>query len=264
VLPAIILPVIDPVLVQLGPFGIRWYALAYIIGILFGWRYVRHLASLPPPTMTREQVDDLVVWITLGVILGGRLGYVLFYKPDYYFEHPLEAVQLWHGGMSFHGGLTGVLAACWLYCLKHRLDVLRVGDLVACATPWGLMLGRLANFVNSELWGRPTDVAWGMVFPNGGPEPRHPSQLYEAATEGLLLGIVMLVLSRNEAIRRRPGLLGGIFLIGYDVARSVCEFFRQPDEFLGFLFAGATMGQLLSVPLLLLGIVLVIHARRRA
>lgn len=259
---ALTFPMIDPVLVEIGPFAIRWYALAYIVGLLAGWGYVRHLAALPPPIMTREQVDDLLVWVTLGVILGGRLGYVLFYQPGYYLHHPLEALAVWHGGMSFHGGLVGVLLAGWLFSRRNGLDPLRVGDAVACAAPIGIFLGRLANFVNSELWGRPTDVAWAMVFPNDPAGlPRHPSQLYEAALEGVVLFVLLFALSRSRRVRSSPGLLGGIFLAGYAVARIVAELFRQPDAFIGFLAGGVTMGQILSLPLLLIGVVLIVRAR---
>ena len=257
-------PMIDPVLVEIGPFAIRWYALAYICGLLAGWRYVRHLSALPPTIMSREQVDDLLVWVTLGVILGGRLGYVLLYQPGYYGAHPLEALAVWHGGMSFHGGLIGVLFAGWLFSRRNGLHPLRVGDAVACAAPIGIFLGRLANFVNSELWGRPTDVPWAMVFPNDQQQlPRHPSQLYEAALEGIVLFLLLFALSRSRALRERPGLLGGIFLAGYAVARMTAELFRQPDAFLGFLAGGITMGQVLSVPLLLIGLFLIVRARRR-
>ena len=254
-------PAIDPVLIQIGPFAIRWYALAYIASLLLGWRYVRWLSGLPPRVMTREQVDDLLVWITLGVILGGRLGYVLFYKPGYYLYHPLEALALWHGGMSFHGGLIGVLLAGCLFARKHNLHPLRVGDLVATATPIGLFFGRLANFINGELFGRPSDVSWAMVFPHGGPLPRHPSQLYEAALEGLLLFVVLFALAQSPAIRARPGMLGGIFLAGYGLARITAELFREPDAHLGFLLGAVTMGQVLSVPMILLGAFLILRAR---
>ncbi|MFN4087524.1 MAG: prolipoprotein diacylglyceryl transferase [Alphaproteobacteria bacterium] len=256
-------PTIDPVLVEIGPFAIRWYALAYIVGLLAGWAYVRHLAALAPQTMNREQVDDLLVWVTLGVILGGRLGYVLFYQPGYYVHHPLEALAVWHGGMSFHGGLAGVLLAGWIFARRRGLCPLRVGDLVACAAPIGIFLGRLANFVNAELWGRPTDVAWAFVFPTDPLGlPRHPSQLYEAALEGVVLFVLLFALTRRRALRERPGLLGGVFLAGYAVARITAEFYRQPDAHIGFLAGGATMGQILSVPLLVAGVALIVRARR--
>ncbi len=258
---AIPFPVIDPVLVQVGPLAIRWYALAYITGIVAGWMLARRLVALPPAVATRQQVDDFVTWATLGIILGGRLGYVLFYRADHYLFHPLEILQVWQGGMSFHGGALGVIVALVLYCRQQRIDLLGFGDRVTAVIPIGLCLGRLANFINGELWGRVTDVPWGMVFPTGGPEPRHPSQLYQAGLEGVALFILLQVLVHIPAIRARRGFVAGAFLAGYGVARSAGEIFRQPDAFLGFLFAGATMGQLLSVPMILVGGWLMLRAR---
>ena len=254
-------PVIDPVLVQIGPFAIRWYALAYITGIVAGWMLARRLVALPPVVATRQQVDDFVTWATLGIILGGRLGYVFFYRADHYLFHPLEILQVWQGGMSFHGGALGVIVALILYCRQQRIDLLGFGDRVTAVIPIGLCLGRLANFINGELWGRVTDAPWGMVFPTGGPEPRHPSQLYQAGFEGVALFVLLQVLVHIPAIRARRGFVAGAFLAGYGVARSVGEIFRQPDAFLGFLFAGATMGQLLSVPMILAGAWLMLRAR---
>ena len=260
-------PNIDPVLIQLGPFAIRWYALAYIVGILAGWLYARAIirSTQPwggPAPMTLASFDDFVVWVTLGIILGGRLGYVLFYNPGYFAAHPLEALQLWNGGMSFHGGFAGCIAAVVLFARKHNIPVLSLGDVTCAVGPIGLLLGRLANFVNGELWGRTTDVPWAMVFPTGGPVPRHPSQLYEATLEGLVLLVVLGLLVRGGALRR-PGLIIGCFAIGYAVARSFCELFREPDPQLGFLWGGLTMGMVLSLPLLLFGIVLIVIALRR-
>lgn len=250
---AIPFPMIDPVLVEIGPFVIRWYALAYIAGIVLGWRLARRLVQRAPAVATPEQVDDYVTWVTLGIILGGRLGYVLFYRPGYYMTAPWEALYLWHGGMSFHGGALGVLVATWLFARRNGIDWVAFADRVVCVVPIGLCFGRLANFINGELWGRVTDVPWAMVFPTGGPEPRHPSQLYQAGLEGICLFALLMLLARSERIRARPGVLSGAFLAGYGVARSIGEFFRQPDAHLGFLFAGATMGQLLSVPMILAG-----------
>lgn len=258
-------PDIDPVAIHIGPLAIRWYALAYIAGLLGGWTYLRWLVRRPPKAMTVEQVDDLLVWVTLGVVLGGRLGYVLFYKPGYYLANPGDIVAVWQGGMSFHGGLLGVIIALFLFCRRHRLSIPAVGDVVACVTPLGLLFGRLANFINGELFGRPApDVPWAMVFPNGGPLPRHPSQLYEAALEGLVLLVVMHLLWRREALRLRPGFLGGAFLVGYGMARIIAELFREPDAHLGFLAGGVTMGQLLSLPMVLTGLALMAWARRTA
>jgi phosphatidylglycerol:prolipoprotein diacylglycerol transferase len=262
VLLAIPFPIIDPVLVQIGPLAIRWYALAYIAGILLGWQLARRLVALAPRVATHEQLDDFVTWVTLGIILGGRLGYVLFYRPGYYIEHPVEALAVWHGGMSFHGGMLGVILAAVLFCRSRGLGFLAFTDRVVAVVPIGLFFGRLANFINGELWGRVApDVPWAMVFPGAGPDPRHPSQLYQAGMEGLLLFLLMLVLIARPGVRARPGFVSGAFLAGYGVARIVGEFFRQPDAQLGFLFAGATMGQLLSLPMVLFGFWLMLRAR---
>ncbi len=256
-------PAIDPVALQIGPFALRWYALAYISGIVLGWWLARRMTELPPPAATREQVDDAVTWVTLGIILGGRLGYVLLYRPGYYVTAPWEALYVWQGGMSFHGGIIGVALALLWFCRRQRIDPLPFGDRVACVVPIGLFLGRLANFANGELWGRVTDVPWGMVFPHAGPEPRHPSQLYQAFLEGICLLVLMQVLVRIPTVRQRPGMLCGIFLLGYGAARITGEFFRQPDAQLGFLAFGVTMGQLLSLPMLAIGLWLVLRARSR-
>jgi phosphatidylglycerol:prolipoprotein diacylglycerol transferase len=262
-LPAIAFPAIDPVALELGPLVIRWYALAYILGIVGGWVLARRLVALAPEAATRDQVDDAVTWVTLGIILGGRLGYVLFYRPGYYIQAPWEALFLWQGGMAFHGGMLGVVVALWWFCRRNRVDPLVFGDRVAPVVPIGLLLGRLANFANGELWGRVTDVPWAMVFPTGGPLPRHPSQLYQAFLEGFCLLILLNVLVRIPAIRARPGTITGVFLAGYGVARLIGELFRQPDAHLGFLFAEITMGQVLSVPMVAVGLWLILRARSR-
>ena len=268
-MPALVLPFpnLDPILLQIGPFAIRWYALAYIVGILGGWVYARALIRAErlwngKAALTVVDFDDFILWVTLGIILGGRLGYVLFYNPSYFAAHPFEALELWKGGMSFHGGFTGCVVAVVLFAKKHNIPMLSLGDLTCAVGPIGLLLGRLANFINGELWGRPSDVPWAMVFPTGGPEPRHPSQLYEAALEGLVLLVVLGLLVRAGALRR-PGLVIGAFAIGYAVARSICELFREPDAQLGFLWGGLTMGMVLSLPLLLFGVVLIAIALRR-
>jgi len=262
-------PAFDPVLISFGPFAIRWYALAYIVGILLGWLYARTVikhetlwAGVPP--MTPADFDDFVLWVTLGIILGGRIGYVLFYNPQYFAQHPLEMIELWNGGMSFHGGFLGCVLAVVLFARHRGIPILSLGDLTCAAATIGIFLGRLANFINGELWGRPTDVPWAMVFPNGGPQPRHPSQLYEALLEGLLLFVVLTVLIRRGALQR-PGFIIGAFAFGYGIARTIGEFFREPDVQLGFLWGGVTMGMLLSLPLILAGLVLMlVTARRKA
>ena len=258
---AIPFPAIDPVLVEVGPLVIRWYALAYIAGIVLGWRLARRLCALRPVAATPEQVDDFVTWVTLGIILGGRLGYVLFYRPGHYLQNPLEIFAVWQGGMSFHGGALGVILAIVLFARRHKLDMLALADRTTAVVPIGLFFGRVANFINGELWGRAADVPWAMVFPGAGPEPRHPSQLYQAGLEGLALFALLMALVWNPAIRARRGFVSGAFLAGYGAARFAGEFFRQPDAHLGFLFAGATMGQLLSVPMVLVGAWLMLRAR---
>ncbi len=262
-------PAIDPVLVSFGPFAIRWYALAYIAGLLIGWWIVGRLADKPPAPgmaapLTRQMIDDFLLWATLGVILGGRTGYVLFYNLPYYASHPLHIFAVWEGGMSFHGGLIGVILAIVLFCRNRGVPVFALGDLIALVAPIGLFFGRIANFINGELFGRPSDVPWAMVFPNGGPLPRHPSQLYEAGLEGIVLFLVLLALLRFAHARAKPGLLTGAFITGYGVARIIVENFRQPDVQIGFLPFDTTMGQWLSVPLVALGLWLVARALKGA
>jgi phosphatidylglycerol:prolipoprotein diacylglycerol transferase len=263
-LPVLIYPQFDPVLIQVGPLAIRWYALAYIAALVIGWRLVRRLVQRPPVVATPVQVDDFLTWATLGVVIGGRLGYVLFYQPSRFLASPLQIFEVWQGGMSFHGGMLGVAIAIVWFCRRQHIPILGFADRIAIVAPMGLALGRVANFINGELWGRPAPLwlPWAMAFfPGGGPTPRHPSQLYEALLEGVLLFAVMLLLARREALRARFGLLTGAFLLGYGIARIVGEFFREPDAFLGFLWAGATMGQLLSIPMLVVGGWLIWRAR---
>ncbi|MFQ5775460.1 MAG: prolipoprotein diacylglyceryl transferase [Kiloniellaceae bacterium] len=258
---ALAFPQIDPVAIAIGPLAIRWYALAYIAGLLLGWRYCRWLAARPPQRLSARAIDDFLVWAVLGVVLGGRLGYVLFYKPGFYLAHPQEILFLWQGGMSFHGGLLGVVLATVLFARREGVPIFALSDIVACATPIGLFFGRIANFINGELFGRPTDLPWGMIFPLGGPVPRHPSQIYEAGIEGLVLFLILFALARRGALQR-TGSLTGAFLIGYALARMLVELAREPDPHLGFLFAGATMGQLLSLPMLLAGLAVLAWTRR--
>jgi len=267
VLPVIPYPKIDPVLISIGPFAVRWYALAYIVGIIAGWFYARAIVASQrlwggPAPLTVLDFDDFVIWITLGIIIGGRTGYVLFYNLPLFAAHPLQIFELWNGGMSFHGGVVGCAVAVVLFAWRRHIPMLSLGDVTAAAAPIGLALGRIANFINGELWGRPTDVAWAMVFPNAGPLPRHPSQLYEAALEGVVLFVVLGLLLRAGALKR-PGLVTGVFAVGYGIARIACEFFREPDAQLGFLWGGLTMGMLLCIPLILCGVVLLAVALRR-
>lgn len=298
-------PAFNPVALQLGPFAIRWYALSYIVGILIGWRYCLHLADRRPRLVGRKDVDDFLVWATLGVVLGGRIGYVLFYNLPYYVDHPFEALELWHGGMSFHGGALGVTTAILLFTRGRKLPLFAFSDIVTAAIPIGLFFGRIANFINGELYGRPAEIPWAMKFPSelmanpakaaaavdavtkvdphlnnveaiiaayrADPSvraivdqlltPRHPSQLYEAACEGLLL-FLLLFFSERMGARSRPGALTGLFLCGYAVARMSGELFRQPDVQLGYLFLGTTMGQLLSIPVLVAGLGIIWWSRR--
>ena len=254
---------LDPVLLELGPIKIRWYSLAYLAGILVGWWYLMRLIARPGAPMARRHVDDLVFYATLGIILGGRLGYVLFYRPGIYFSDPVQILRIWDGGMSFHGGVIGTtLGILWL-ARKHKLDWLRVHDYVACCTPFGLFFGRLANFVNGELWGRPTDVPWAIVFPTGGDVPRHPSQLYEAGLEGLLLFAILWFLFWRTDARYQPGKLVGTFLLVYGFSRFLVELVRQPDQGLEHLPWGLTMGQTLTVPMILGGAWLIATAKGR-
>jgi phosphatidylglycerol:prolipoprotein diacylglycerol transferase len=267
VLPILTFPHIDPVLISIGPLAVRWYALAYIVGIIAGWIYARAIIASPklwggPAPLTVAAYDDFIVWITLGIILGGRIGYVLFYNFSHFREHPSEILQLWNGGMSFHGGVLGSVLATVLFALRRGISILSLGDVTLAVAPIGLFLGRLANFINGELWGRPSDVPWAMIFPTGGPVPRHPSQLYEAALEGLLLLAILGVLVRCGALKR-PGLVSSSFAIVYGVLRIFCEFFREPDVQLGFLWGGLTMGMLLSIPLIVAGVIGLIFALGR-
>ncbi|MFB9175042.1 prolipoprotein diacylglyceryl transferase [Roseibium salinum] len=261
-------PAIEPEIVEFGPFALRWYALAYIIGIILAWRYMRALVlndrlwgSVGRPTPA--DLDDFVLWGTLGIIIGGRLGYVLFYNPAHYLANPGEALAIWTGGMSFHGGFAGTVIAMVLFAWRRGLSLWTLFDLAGCAAPIGLFFGRIANFINSELWGRPTDVPWAIVFPNGGPEPRHPSQLYEAALEGIVLFFVLRVLSHRFKLLEKPGFLAGAFAFGYGVARSISEFYRVPDPQIGYFAGFLTMGILLSTPMIVAGIAAMIWAARR-
>lgn len=291
---AIQFPDISPDLFSISLFGmefaLRWYALSYIVGIILGWRLVvmatkrAHIWPGNSPAMRPEQVEDLATWVILGVILGGRLGFVLFYQPGYYLANPGEILMVWQGGMSFHGGLLGVVTACLVWSWRQGAAWLSVADVLCMATPVGLLLGRIANFINGELWGRPTDLPWGVIFPGAAAQDcagqvagfcaRHPSQLYEALLEGLILGAVLIYLAFRRGALTRPGLITGLFFAGYGLARFMVEFVRQPDaQFvspgnpLGLAWHvdgwGLTMGQILSLPMIFFGLVMVAWALRR-
>ena len=257
-------PQIDPVLLQLGPIAIRWYALAYIAGLLLGWRYMLVLNSRRAELTTTEVIDDLLVWAIIGVILGGRIGYVLFYNLPYYAANPLSALAVWQGGMSFHGGLLGVMVAMIWFARRRGLALLRLSDLVSCAVPLGLFFGRIANFINGELWGKASQVSWAVIFsnPGAGVQPWHPSQLYEAGLEGL---VVFLYIQhrfwRNRVAQEHPGQLAGEFFIAYSIARIICEQFREPDD---VLIVGISKGQFYSLGLVAFGVILIMLARIHA
>jgi phosphatidylglycerol---prolipoprotein diacylglyceryl transferase len=262
-------PVFDPIAIAIGPIAIRWYALAYICGIVIGWIYARQMIKNEklwggPAPITLPQMDDFILWVTLGIIVGGRTGYVLFYNLPFFIQHPAEIFELWKGGMSFHGGFLGCVVAVIWFARRNHVPILSLGDMTTAVAPIGLFLGRIANFINSELWGRPADLSlpWAMVFPTGGPLPRHPSQLYEAGLEGIVLFTILAVMIRMGALKR-PGLVLGSFILIYGIARIIGEHFREPDPQLGFLWRGLTMGMLLSVPMVIVGTIMVVMAWRR-
>ena len=266
---AITFPVFDPVAISLGPIAIRWYALAYIGGIVLGWIYARALIKNErlwggPAPITLTQMDDFILWVTVGIIVGGRTGYVLFYNLPFFMQHPGAIFMLWEGGMSFHGGFLGCVVAVMWFARKNGIPILSLGDIVTAVGPIGLFLGRLANFINGELWGRAADptLPWAMIFPNDRLQLlRHPSQLYQAAREGIVLFTVLAIMIRMGALKR-PGLILGSFIAIYALARIAGELFREPDPQLGFLWGGLTMGMLLSLPMIVAGIILIVQAWR--
>jgi phosphatidylglycerol:prolipoprotein diacylglycerol transferase len=268
-LAALPFPGIDPVIVRIGPLAIHWYGVAYIVGILFGWWYAKRLVADPRlwgpagPSMKPEDIDDFLVWAAIGIVVGGRVGYVLFYDFARYLANPLDIVAVWQGGMSFHGGFAGTTVAMILFARRHGIPLWSLFDIVSAVVPIGLFFGRLANFVNGELWGRLSDAPWAVVFPEAGPFARHPSQLYEAGLEGIvLLAVLALAIYRFGALKR-PGLVTGLFVAGYALSRIAVEFFREPDPQLGYLAGGwLTMGMLLSLPMLAAGLWAVMRARR--
>jgi phosphatidylglycerol:prolipoprotein diacylglycerol transferase len=263
ILSALTLPflTIDPVIVQLGPLVIRWYGLAYVAGILLGWKWMHRLIQRSPflGHIKEAEIDQFITWAIMGIVLGGRLGYVLFYTPYLVWEDPLRILQVWEGGMSFHGGLLGFGVALKIFTQKHKLSLLRFMDLTASCAPIGIFFGRIANFINAELFGRTTDVPWGMVFPNAGPLPRHPSQLYEAILEGLVLFILCNTCLRKPAFQHTPGRITGLFLAGYALFRTMVECVREPDGHLGYYLEVLTWGQILTIPMFVGGVYLLMR-----
>lgn len=257
-------PNIDPIAFEIGPLVVRWYALAYIVGFVAGWKYCLYLAGKTPDQKPDKlDIDDFLPWAVVGVILGGRVGYILFYQAGFYLDHPAEILKVWKGGMSFHGGISGVIIAMIIYSRRRGFGFFHLSDLLACATPIGLFFGRIANFVNGELYGRITDVPWAVKFPHGGNVPRHPSQLYEAALEGLVLFIILIVLAHIKPVRERVGVLSGIFVAGYGISRFIVEFYREPDMQIGLFFDTISMGQILCLPMIIGGIGIIIYALAR-
>ncbi len=254
-------PQIDPILVHIGPLAIRWYSLAYLAGVIFGAWYIKTINNKFSVLDKLNPFDDLLFYSVIGIIIGGRIGYTIFYHPEYYLYNLSEIFKIWHGGMSFHGGLIGLTLSLLIFSYKNNYSFLSLTDLCATSAPIGLFFGRLANFVNGELYGRITDVPWGMVFPNGGPLPRHPSQLYEAVLEGIITFFVLMYFALRKNTFLYKGTLSGLFLLCYSLSRIIIENFRQPDEHLGFIFSHITMGQILSIPMLLLGVFLIFLSR---
>ncbi len=254
---------IDPEIFRIGPFALRWYSVSYIVGILGGYFLMRKFTKFKDTPYTPFQLDEFAFFATLGVLLGGRLGYVLFYKPADYLHDPLSILKVWEGGMSFHGGLLGVMLAIWYFTKSRKISIHRFSDYVACVVPIGLFSGRVANFINGELWGAPSDLPWAMKFPTGGDVGRHPSQLYEAFLEGIVLFTVLNLLMRKTMARHYPGMIVGSFFVGYGFFRYVIEFIREPDAFLGKLWGVISMGQLLSLPMMAFGLYLIIRAVRK-
>lgn len=265
---AIEFPVIDPVAFSIGPLSIRWYAIAYLLGFILGWKYIVSIVkrceyNTGARPIKETHIDDFLPWAIVGIILGGRIGYVLFYQFSFYIENPADILQVWKGGMSFHGGAAGAILAMLFYTRLKNLPFLQFTDLFSFAVPIGLFFGRIANFVNAELYGRITNASWGIIFPNAGPFPRHPSQLYEAILEGLVLFAVLYLLSRKPWIKDYPGIVSGVFLCGYGTFRFIIEFYREPDQNLGYFFDMFTMGQMLCIPMAMGGVYLIIRSKQK-
>lgn len=256
------LPFINPVLLKIGALEIRWYSLAYIFGIIFAWLIIKYFNKKNNIFDAKKISDDFFTYAVISIIIGGRLGYVIFYNFPFYFRHPLEILKVWHGGMSFHGGLIGVIIGSYFLCKKYKINFFEFMDLLAIASPIGLFFGRLANFVNLELYGRVTTSKIGVIFPNAGKLPRHPSQLYEAFLEGVCLFLIMFFTAKKISIKKYKGLLSGMFLMGYGLSRFIVEFFREPDPQIGYILKYFTMGQILSIPFVALGIFLIIKAMK--
>ncbi len=256
------LPNFDPVIFSIGFVAIRWYSLAYILGIVFAFLLLKNF-NKKSKIMSEKALDDWLMWAVFGIIIGGRLGYVLFYNFGYYLENPLEILEVWRGGMSFHGGLIGSIVSMFLFAKKHKIDFLELMDILSIAAPVGLFFGRIANFINMELYGRITNSDFGVIFPNAGSLPRHPSQLYEAVLEGLLPFLIISSLAKYTKIQNKKGLISGLFLTFYGCARMFVEQFREPDEQIGFLFGNITMGQTLSLPILIVGLILIFSAKSK-
>ena len=254
-------PEIDPILFEVGPLAVRWYGVMYSLAFILGWPLLKIRAKKLQSKLSEDALGDLMIWVLMGVVIGGRIGYVVFYQPGFYLSDPLAVLRVWEGGMSFHGGLIGVVTAGCLFARRNKTTCALLVDLLVPIVPLGLLLGRIGNFINGELWGRVTEVPWGMVFPTAGYLPRHPSQLYEAFLEGLLLFAVLWWLARKP---RPPGYLFGVFITGYGICRFIVEFFREPDAHMGFLSLGLTMGQWLSLPMVIAGATLILLSPRFA
>ena len=258
----------DPVLIDLGFFQIRWYSTAYILGILIGWIYANRIIKSTTNNqynfkqIATEQFDDLIIYLVIGIILGGRLGYVIFYNLDYYSQNLLEIFKLWQGGMSFHGGLLGVVISIFIFSKKTQINFFKFSDIISCAAPIGILLGRIANFINGELYGKITTFSWGVIFPNGGNMPRHPSQLYEAVLEGVFLFLIINYLALKKKFLYRTGYISGIFLILYSILRILSEIFREPDIHIGLLFNYFSTGTLLSLTTIIFGLFIILFIKK--
>lgn len=256
-------PDIDPVIISLGPLAVSWYSLSYVVGILIGWAYATKLVKINSIGISPKNIEDFIAWVIIGIILGGRLGYVLIYDPTKYFSNPIEIFKTYEGGMSFHGGILGYICASYIFSKKYHINFIALTDISAVVAPIAIALGRTANFINAELYGRVTNVPWAVIFPGSDLQPRHPSQLYEAFLEGALLFLILFYAAKHKALAKR-GLTSGLFLVFYSLFRSFVELFREPDQKIGFLAQGLTMGQLLCIPMLLLGIYLILQAKKDA